>query len=123
MERKALAFCCSSFSKDLMLGCEKRKSKQQDKTKIEFEDPLQEFIVDHVSCDGIHKTTMVWMYDFQEANGKKLCVGQVPIPHTPIAEALIAYTRNCLDALSIRNGATHSEIILTSDGPCLVEAS
>ena len=78
--------------------------------------------MDHVSRDGVHKTTMVWMYDFREANGAKVCFGQVPIPHT-MAEALIAYSRECLDALNIRNGATHSEIILTSDGPCLVEAA
>lgn len=76
-----------------------------------------------MSCDGIHKTTMVWMYDVQEANGTKFCFGQVPIEKTQMADTLIAYSRNCLDALSIRNGATHCEIIVTSDGPCLVEAT
>ena len=39
-----------------------------------------EYIVDHVSCDGVHKTTMLWMYDFQEVNGHRVCIAQRPVP-------------------------------------------
>ena len=65
---------------------------------------------------------MIWMYDVQEVNGSYVCTGQRPVAsNTPTAESLVTYTRNCLDALGIRNGASHSEVILTADGPCLVE--
>merc|ERR1711972_507242 len=40
-----------------------------------------------------------------------------------LAKELIAYTRGCLDALRITNGATHTEVMMTDDGPCLVEVN
>merc|ERR1711879_111308 len=36
---------------------------------------------------------------------------------------LISYTRGCLDALRITNGATHTEVMMTNTGPCLVEVN
>lgn len=81
-----------------------------------------EYIIDHVSCDGVHKTTMLWMYDFQIVNESRVCVAQQPISSdTFIGKALIEYTRNCLDALRVCNGASHTEVMWTSSGPCLVE--
>jgi biotin carboxylase len=81
-----------------------------------------EYIVDHVSCDGVHKTTMLWMHDFQEVNGHRVCIAQRPVPFDSSAMAeLVAYTRQCLNALGVRNGATHTEVMWTSGGPCLVE--
>ena len=48
--------------------------------------------------------------------------GMVPVDaRTPVARRLIEYTRSVLDALWIQWGATHGEVILTEDGPCLVE--
>eukprot|EP00913_Durusdinium_trenchii_P021795 g20478.t1 len=38
-----------------------------------------------------------------------------------VAQELIAYTRGCLDALRITDGATHTEVMMTETGPCLVE--
>ena len=34
---------------------------------------------------------------------------------------MIHYVHKVLDALEILNGASHAEVILTNDGPCLVE--
>lgn len=83
-----------------------------------------EYVVDQVSCDAVHKTTMVWMYDFQEVNGSRVCVAQRPVSsETMVARELIAYACSCLDALSIRNGASHTELIWTSLGPHLVEVN
>merc|ERR1712151_613183 len=39
----------------------------------------------------------------------------------PIAQELIKYTRGVLDALGLRNGPSHGEVMMTADGPCLVE--
>merc|ERR1740138_645820 len=85
----------------------------------------KEYIVDHVSRDGVHKCTMVWVYDRRPANGGDfVCFGQnCVLSDSPVAQELIAYTRGCLDALNVTNGATHTEVMMTADGPCLVEVN
>jgi len=48
----------------------------------------------------------------------------IPVPSDdPVAKVLIDYTVGCIDALAIANGATHNEIMMTKDGPCLVEVN
>jgi hypothetical protein len=83
----------------------------------------KEYIIDHVSRDGVHKTNMVWLYDKRAANGSAFVYyGLLPLdPNTPEARILISYTRRVLDAIGIKNGPTHGEAIMTNDGPCLVE--
>jgi hypothetical protein len=83
----------------------------------------KEYIVDHVSRDGVHKTSMVWVYDKRPANGSAFVYyGCIPIdPNSPEARIMIPYVRRVLDAIGIKNGPTHGEVIMTSDGPCLVE--
>eukprot|EP00425_Heterocapsa_triquetra_P039836 CAMPEP_0195080020 /NCGR_PEP_ID=MMETSP0448-20130528/21828_1 /TAXON_ID=66468 /ORGANISM="Heterocapsa triquestra, Strain CCMP 448" /LENGTH=447 /DNA_ID=CAMNT_0040112929 /DNA_START=117 /DNA_END=1460 /DNA_ORIENTATION=- len=85
----------------------------------------KEYIIDHVSRDGVHKCTLVWVYDRRPANGGDfVCFGQnVVLSDSPEAKELIKYTRGCLDALIITNGATHTEVMMTSTGPCLVEVN
>lgn len=84
-----------------------------------------EYIVDCVTRDGVHKTTLVWVYDRRPANDAGfVCFGQKPVlSDSPVAQQLIAYTLGCLDALQVRNGATHTEVMLTETGPCLVEVN
>eukprot|EP00977_Amphora_coffeiformis_P010196 scaffold2363_cov159-Amphora_coffeaeformis.AAC.58 len=83
----------------------------------------KEFVVDHVSRDGVHKTTMVWVYDKQPANGSAFVYyGMLPVDsESPEAKILIPYVRSVLDAMGVRHGATHGEVIITETGPCLVE--
>lgn len=84
-----------------------------------------EYVVDHVSCDGKHKTMMLWKYDKRPANGSKFVYyGCLPLdPESEEAKTLIPYVRGVLDAIGIKNGPTHGEVILNErDGtPCLVE--
>ena len=84
-----------------------------------------EYVVDCVTRDGEHKCTFVWVYDKREANGGQFVYfGMIPVPASdPIAQQLIDYTFGCIDALKITNGATHNEVMLTADGPCLVEVN
>lgn len=83
----------------------------------------KEYVVDHASRDGVHKTTMIWVYDKQPANGSAFVYyGMIPVDsESPEAKILIPYVRGVLDALELRNGASHGEVIMTDDGPCLVE--
>lgn len=82
-----------------------------------------EFVVDHVSRDGVHKTCMVWVYDKRLANGASFVYfGMKPVdPTTLESKILINYTRRVLDAMGIQHGPTHAEVMMTAEGPCLVE--
>lgn len=82
-----------------------------------------EYVVDHVSKDGVHKTCMVWVYDKRKANGSNFVYfGMKPVdPTTEQSKILINYTRRVLDAMGILHGPTHAEIMMTAEGPCLVE--
>ena len=66
---------------------------------------------------------MVWVYDKRPANGADFCYfGCVPIDsESHEAKILIPYCRAILDAMGVKHGASHAEIIVTPDGPCLVE--
>merc|ERR1712217_911713 len=84
----------------------------------------QEYVVDHVSRDGKHKTVMVWVYDKRPTNGGEFVYyNMLPVESSePVAQKLISYTRGVIDALDIKHGPTHAEVMMTSDGtPCLVE--
>lgn len=82
-----------------------------------------EFVVDHVSRDGVHKTVMIYVYDKRPKNGSAFVYfGMKPVdPTTQEAKILINYTRRVLDAMGIAHGPTHAEIMMTPEGPCLVE--
>jgi len=83
----------------------------------------QEYVIDHVSRDGEHKCVMVWVYDKRPTNGSAFVYyGMLPVDaDSKEAKILIEYTRGVLDALKLNNGPTHGEVMMTSDGPCLVE--
>lgn len=67
-----------------------------------------EFVIDHVSRDGDHKTCMIYKYDKRAHNGAPFVYfGVLPVDSdSPEARILIPYCRGVLDALGIKNGAT-----------------
>lgn len=83
----------------------------------------KEYVIDHVSRDGVHKTVMVWVYDKREANGNSFVYfGMLPVDsNSEEAKVLIPYTRGVLDALGVKHGPSHAEVMMTAEGPCLVE--
>ena len=86
-----------------------------------------EVIVDNVSHNGIHKTSMVYKYDRRPANGENhVHFAMIPLESdTPEALLAIPYVRNVLDVLGVQNGPSHAKCILTEDGQgaVLVEMS
>lgn len=83
----------------------------------------KEYVVDHVSLNGVHKTMMVWVYDKRERNGSAFVYfGCVPVESdSEEAQMIIPYIRKTLDILGVKNGPSHGEVIITENGPCLVE--
>lgn len=93
--------------------------------------PGQEFAIDTVSRDGKLKIVAIWKYDKRPANGAPFVYYATQLyddsndysGQDPICPVLYDYLNNCLDALGVRWGITHSEVIVTPDGPRLVEVN
>lgn len=78
----------------------------------------KEYVVDHVSRGGVHKTVMVWVYDKRPCHGSAFVYfGCIPVDsESAEAKILIPYVRGVLDAMEITNGPTHAEVMMTPEG-------
>lgn len=80
-----------------------------------------EYVVDVVSCEGKHFAVNIFRYVKQEIN-------QIPIYKQVITESvsdhpvLVSYVYDVLSSLGIHYGASHNEVIMTKNGPVLVES-
>lgn len=82
----------------------------------------EEYVVNSVSYDGNHIVTDIWLSHKKTVQGQSVYDYQELInPSTNEAKTLIKYTEQVLTALEIRYGAAHSEIIMTKEGPILIE--
>lgn len=81
-------------------------------------------IVNTVSAAGRHLVGEVYAKHVEWTDGAPLLrhVVAVTRPDRDVRE-LVDYTLGCLDALGIREGAAHSEVMLTPAGPRLVEVN
>lgn len=82
-----------------------------------------EYIVDTVSRDGEHKVVALYRYEKGAANGAPFVYMGIEAcgVATSDEEALASYATRALDALSWRWGPCHVELMLTVNGPRLVE--
>lgn len=81
----------------------------------------QEYIVDIVSFDGHHKVVSVWEVDRDRRESPRLEKMMV-VDHTQHRfSALIDYAKKVLDAVGLKFGPSHMEVMLTVDGPVIVE--
>ena len=80
----------------------------------------QEFVVNIVSRDGKHVVTDMWKKyntEDQECIYDKEILCNNSKDHSDIVD----YVVDVFDALGIRHGPSHVEVMLTADGPCLIE--
>lgn len=84
-----------------------------------------EFAVGTVSRNGRHFLTHLMKYNKLSVGDHKTVFDHVEfVPHNKEALGdLWDYTQSALDALGIRFGAAHTEIMLTKKGPRLIESS
>jgi biotin carboxylase len=82
-----------------------------------------EYVVDMYSVDGRHGLAEVCRYR-KRARGSKLGLYDrtdfMP-PDAPGVPEVTAYAARVADAVGIRDGSSHTEVVLTSDGPRLIE--
>ena len=84
-----------------------------------------EFAVGTVSAHGKHCLAHLIKYNKTSAGERKTVFDHVEfVPYDEKAlSGLFEYTQKALDALGIRWGAAHNEIMLTKNGPRLIESS
>jgi biotin carboxylase len=82
-----------------------------------------EYVVDTFTDNGRHTVTNICRYN-KVAVGESFAVYESTdfVPEdSPENPALIAYVRRVLDALGVRFGPCHTEVMFTADGPLLME--
>ncbi|WP_223735359.1 ATP-grasp domain-containing protein [Streptomyces purpurogeneiscleroticus] len=82
-----------------------------------------EYVVDTFSHHGVHTVADVTRYAKVD-NGPHMAVYSTMewvAPDDPVVSELTRYTRGVLDAVGMRFGAAHVEIMQTADGPRLIE--
>ncbi|WP_418957208.1 ATP-grasp domain-containing protein [Streptomyces tritici] len=83
-----------------------------------------EYFANSVSVDGRHHIAEIWRYHKRPGrNGSAIYDYEEPLaPDDPAARAIRPYLLSVLDALGVRHGPAHSEIMLTDHGPTLIES-
>lgn len=83
-----------------------------------------QYIVNTVSMSGRHLIAEVYAERIDQLHGEPVL--RHIISRTTLDDSehdLVAYVLRCLDALGVREGAAHTEVMLTADGPRLVEVN
>jgi len=82
-----------------------------------------QFIVNTVSQDNRHFVTDAWHVAYRTVPGGSIASGSMTLldPELAISRELFDYTLAVLRALGIENGAAHSELRVTAQGPALIE--
>ncbi|BBV00644.1 ATP-grasp domain-containing protein [Providencia hangzhouensis] len=81
----------------------------------------QEYIVDAVSLDGMHRIINIWEV-YREEGSSPLLDGMIIVDHSQDKfQPIINYAKQVFDALGVRNGPSHLELMQTAKGPCIVE--
>jgi biotin carboxylase len=82
-----------------------------------------EYIVDLYSVDGRHGLVDACVYTKHDRGARIGIYDTADFlpPEDPVVAVLADYARLAVDAVGIRNGSTHAEVIITAEGPRLVE--
>lgn len=84
-----------------------------------------EYIVNTVSCDGLHRVTTIWKYNKIKTQDGSFVYDTVESVNTlGVGEAeMIDYAYDVCDAMGIRYGPVHAEFIIDDKGPVLIEVN
>lgn len=84
-----------------------------------------EYVVDTFTVDGTHTITDICRYQKTNNGGHMAVYDHMDwLPYSTAAyRSLLEYAHGVLDALGVRFGPAHTEIMMTADGPRLIEAN
>ena len=73
----------------------------------------KEYVIDKVSRDGVHKLVAIWEYDKRSVNNANFVYfgAKTFSSESEKAQQMVAYADKVLDALGIRQGPSHMEVI------------
>ncbi|MEZ4467775.1 MAG: FAD-binding protein [bacterium] len=85
----------------------------------------RQYIVNTASLDGRHCVTDIWAdHRLPQRGASNIYHGSDLLPSTgEVEDALTAYVGQALDALGVRHGPAHSEVMMTAAGPVLIETA
>lgn len=85
----------------------------------------KEYIVNTVSCNGVHRVTLIWKYNkVKTSEGAIIYDSCETVNELNISEAeMIEYAYSVADALGIKYGPVHGEYMIDKDGPVLIEVN
>lgn len=93
----------------------------QDEILVQSYSEGQEYIVDAVSFEGRHKVVSLWTVERDRSHSPRL-EKMLVVDHTePRFAEVIAYAAQVLDAVGLNYGPSHLELIVTAEGPTIVE--
>ena len=84
-----------------------------------------EYIVNTVSNNGIHRVTLIWKYNkVRTHDGSILYDTAETVNHLNIGEAkMVEYAYQVADAIGIEYGPVHGEFMIDDNGPILIEVN
>ncbi|QCX81388.1 Alanine-anticapsin ligase BacD [Streptomyces sp. YIM 121038] len=85
----------------------------------------EQYYVNTVSADGGHYVAEIWTDETKEVEGAAVVSDREDLlPRSgERQEAIVAYVRDVLDALGLKWGPAHTEIMVTAAGPVLIETA
>lgn len=82
----------------------------------------EEFVVNGIACQGEFFFTEIWQSQKQQRNGFPVYETQyLHYRNDPSFDVLTVYTVQVCQALGLKNGAFHAEVMMTVNGPVLIE--
>lgn len=111
----------------LKSACEELLGKKNLLSHINETVLLQEFLsgteyaLNTISLNGKHYFTDAWSYENNFDSGYRICESCTLQPL--IDKNITDYVSNCLNALGMKFGASHTELVLTSKGPVMIESA
>jgi len=82
-----------------------------------------QYVINSVSIDAKHYISDVWIDRRKVISGASNIYDceELLSYEGEVQDALISYMKKALDALGVRNGPAHSEVMMTVEGPVLIE--